>query len=122
MIVGAGSSTAVSSISAAVFGIASITEMPREWQMAARPSGNATSVTKVWIWLRCAMRIGDDGLRRLHLAVVEVEQSPLLVDRGDADDGVVDLELADQLRRGRADHGAVGAAHRAPRHDHLDAG
>ena len=44
-----------------------------------------------------AARIGDDGLRRLHLAIVEVEQGALLVDRGDADDGnTVDLELADQ--------------------------
>ena len=84
-------------------------------QMLARPAGSGTSVTKVWIWLRWAMRngalrrsffefrdqhdtarIGDDRLRRLHLAIVEVEQSALLIDRGCADNGVVDLELADQ--------------------------
>ena len=108
--------------------------------MLARPAGSGASVTKVWIWLRWAMRtgalrrslvevrdqhdaarVGDDRLRRLHLAIVEVEQRALLVDRGRADDGVVDLELADQADRGRADHRAVGAAHRAAGHDHLDA-
>ena len=68
-----------------------------------------------------AARVGDDGLRHLHLAIVEVEQRALLVDRGRTDDGVIDLELADQADRGRADHSAVGAAHRAARHDHLDA-
>ena len=69
-----------------------------------------------------AAGIGDDGLRHLHLAIVEVEQRALLVDRGRPDDGVVDLELADQLRRGRADHRTVGAPHRAAGDHHLDAG
>ena len=32
-----------------------------------------------------AARIGDDGLRRLHLAIVEIQQRALLVDRGGAD-------------------------------------
>ena len=66
-------------------------------------------------------RVGDDRLRHLHLAIVEVEQRALLINRGGADDGVIDLELADQLRGGGADHGAVGTAHRAASHDHLDA-
>jgi hypothetical protein len=49
-------------------------------------------------------------LRHLHLAIVEVEQRALLVDRGRPDDGVVDLELADELRRGRADRRTVPPA------------
>ncbi len=68
-----------------------------------------------------AARIGNDGLGRLHLAIVEIEQRALLVDRGGADDGVIDLELADQADGGRSDHGAVGTSHRPARHDHLDA-
>src|SRR5882762_7312139 len=51
-----------SSMSAEDLGIASITSMPRVWQMLARPAGNAASVTKVWIWLIWAMRTG--ALRR----------------------------------------------------------
>src|SRR6266849_357041 len=97
-----GSSTPFSSISTDAFGIASITSMPRVWQMLSRPAGNA-------------------GLRRLDFAIIEIQQRALLVDRGSADDGVVNLELADQADRGRADHRAVGAAHRTAGHDHLDA-
>ena len=52
--------------------------------------------------------VGDDGLRHLHFAIVEIQQRALLVDRRGPDDGVVDLELADQLRRGRADDCAIG--------------
>src|SRR5882672_2034940 len=51
-----------SSMSAEDLGIASITSMPLLWQMLASPAGNAASVTKVWIWLICAMRTG--ALRR----------------------------------------------------------
>ena len=36
--------------------------MPLCWQMLAIPAGKAASVTKVWIWLRWAMRTG--ALRR----------------------------------------------------------
>src|SRR5215510_9906484 len=36
-----------------------------------------------------------DGLRHLHLAIIEVEQRAVLVDGGRADHGVVDLELTD---------------------------
>ena len=42
-------------------------------------------------------RIGNDRLRDLHLAIVEIEQRAVVVDRGGADDGVVDLELADEV-------------------------
>jgi len=66
-------------------------------------------------------RIGDDGLRRLDLAVVEIEQGAVLVDRRRADHGVVDLELLDEVVRLLADHRTVGAAHRAAGHDDLDA-
>src|ERR1700730_15340461 len=62
---GAGSAPA-SSISTAGFGIASITSMPRVWQILARPAGSAASVTKVWIWLIWAMRTGA-----LRLSFVE---------------------------------------------------
>src|ERR1035437_1039103 len=51
-----------SSRSADSLGIASITSMPRVWQIFCSPAGNAASVTKVWIWLRWAMRTG--ALRR----------------------------------------------------------
>src|ERR1700727_3681286 len=53
-----GGSTTGSSMSADGFGIASITWMPRVWQMQASRVGNATSVTKVWIWLIWARRTG----------------------------------------------------------------
>src|SRR5260370_39009674 len=65
-------------------------------------------------------RIGDDGLRRLDLAVVEIEQGAVLVDRRRADHGVVDLELLDEVVRLLADHRTVGAAYRAAGHDDLD--
>jgi hypothetical protein len=52
--------------------------------------------------------IRNDGLRRLHFAIVEIQKRALLVDRGRAGDGVIDLELADQVGRGRADHSAGG--------------
>ena len=32
--------------------------MPRWLQILAMPAGSAESVTKVWIWLICAMRTG----------------------------------------------------------------
>ena len=63
----------------------------------------------------------DDRLRHPHLAIVEVEQRPVLVDRRGADHRVVDLELADEIDRRLADDAAVGAPHRAAGHDHLDA-
>ena len=93
---------------------------PHHSRCPAAPTGIRISVTKVWIWLRWAIRplrraelravthqhdaagVGDDRLCRLHLAIVEIEQRPLLVDgRSGTDDGVIDLELADQLDRRR---------------------
>src|SRR3954451_1735703 len=56
-----------------------------------------------------AARIRDDGLGRLHLAIVKIQQRSLLVDGGSADDGVVDLELTYQADSGRADYRAIGA-------------
>src|SRR6202171_4700050 len=127
-------------MSAAGLGIASITSMPLLWQMLASPAGSAASVTNVWIWLIWAMRTG--ALRRSLVESAtnitlrafammdclsctsrksETQRRPPLVDRGCADDSVIALELADQADRGRADHGAVGAAHRAAGHDHLGA-
>ena len=64
--------------------------------------------------------VGDDRLADAHLAVVEVEQRALLVDRRGADHGVIDLELADEIDRRAADDAAVGAPHRAAGDDHLD--
>src|ERR1700730_12590967 len=51
---GAGSAPA-SSISTAGFGIASITSMPRVWQILARAGGSAAAVTKGWIWVVLAV-------------------------------------------------------------------
>ena len=67
-----------------------------------------------------ATGVGDDRLRHLHLAIVEIQQRALLVDRGGADDGIIHLELADQADGAGADDRAVGAADIAARHDHLD--
>ena len=67
------------------------------------------------------MGVGISTLGLIALDAVAISATALLVDRGRADDGVIDLELADQADRGGTDHGAVGAAHRAAGHDHLDA-
>ena len=65
-------------------------------------------------------RAVHDRLGDLDLAVVEVEQRAVLVDRRGADDGVIDLELADEIDRGLADDAAVGVPHDAARDDDLD--
>ena len=64
--------------------------------------------------------IGDDRLRDLHLAKIEIEQRAVMVDRRGADDRVVDLELPDEIDRRLADDAAVGAAHHAAGDHHLD--
>ena len=51
----------------------------------------------------------QNGLGDLDLAIVEIEERPVGFDRGCADDGVVDLELADEITRRRADDGAIGS-------------
>src|SRR3954468_3019497 len=43
--------------------------------------------------------IGDDGLRHLHLAKVEIEQRAVMVDGRSSDHRVVDLELLDEIDR-----------------------
>ena len=114
--------------------MASTTAMPPSWATLRRPAGSPRSVTKVCTWLMWPMRtgavrrnfgavghqdhvarIGDDGLRRLDLAVVEIEQRAVLIDRRCADDGEVDLELLDEVVRRLADHRAVGAPDRRRR-------
>src|SRR3546814_13003033 len=67
-----------------------------------------------------AAGILDDGLRRAHLAVVEVQQGAVVVDAGDAYDAEVDLELLDGVDAGLADDAAVAAAHDAAGDDHLE--
>src|SRR3546814_17117990 len=62
----------------------------------------------------------DDGLRRAHLAVVEVQQGAVVVDAGDADDAEVDLDLLDGVDAGLADDAAVAAAPDAAGDDHLE--
>src|SRR5262245_21754478 len=64
--------------------------------------------------------IGDDCLRHLHLAEIEIEQRAVMVDGRGADDGVVDLELLDEINSGLADNAAVGAAHDAAGNHHLE--
>src|SRR5271163_2491970 len=66
-------SAAPSSMSPDGFGIASITSMPRVWQIFANAAGSAASVTKVWIWLIWAMRTGA-----LRLSFVESATSMTL--------------------------------------------
>lgn len=62
--------------------------------------------------------IGDDRLRDLHFAEIEVEKRPVIIDRGRADDGEIDLELTDEIDSGLADNTAVRAAdHTAGNHD-----
>src|SRR5690606_1949817 len=53
-------------------------------------------------------RIGDDRLGHLHLAIVEVEQRPVLVDGRRPDDRVIHLELADEIDGRLTDDAAVG--------------
>jgi hypothetical protein len=48
-------------------------------------------------------RIVEDGAGDAHLAIVEIEQRAVLLDRRRPDDGVVDLELADEIDRARTD-------------------
>ncbi|MNT98760.1 hypothetical protein D3C72_2414160 [compost metagenome] len=64
--------------------------------------------------------IGDDRLGHLDLAIVEIEKRPVLVDRRDADDGEIDLELADEIDRCFADDTTVGSAHHTAGNHHLD--
>src|SRR6218665_665253 len=58
-------------------------------------------------------RVLDDGLRHLHLAVVEVAQRAVGLDARDADERDVHLELADEGHR-RLAHHAPRPAVRAP--------
>ena len=60
-------------------------------------------------------RVLDDGVRHLHLAVVEVAQRAVGLDARDADQADVDLELADEVDRRLADDAAVARAHRRRR-------
>src|SRR3546814_13320279 len=66
-----------------------------------------------------AAGILDDGLRRAHLAVVEVPQGAVVVDAGVAYDAEVDLELLDGVDAGLAAHAAFAAAHDTAGHDRL---
>ena len=66
--------------------------------------------------------IGDDRLRDLDLAKVEIEQGAVMIDRRGADDGIIDLELLDEIDGGLADNAAVRAAHHAAGDHHLDRG
>ena len=56
----------------------------------------------------------QNGLGHLDLAIVEIEERPVGFDRRGADDGVVHLELADEVARRGADNAAVGSTHRPP--------
>src|SRR5258705_13804494 len=63
-------STPGSSRSADGFGIASITSMPRGWQIFSSPAGSAAAGTKGWVWL-----IWGVGTRALRPRFVEAATS-----------------------------------------------
>ncbi len=61
----------------------------------------------------------DDRLGDAHFLIIEVEQGAVLVDTADADQGEIDLELADEIGGGLAHHAAV-AAHVAAGDQHIE--
>ncbi|MNL39168.1 hypothetical protein D3C87_1614300 [compost metagenome] len=65
--------------------------------------------------------VGHDRLGNLDLAKVEIQQSAVFIDRRNADDGEIDLELADKIHCGLTDDAAIGTAHDAASDHHLDA-
>ncbi len=67
-------------------------------------------------------RLRQNGLRHFHLAVIEITQTAVGLDRRDADQRDVDLELPDEIDRGFADDASIAATHHAAGNDHLAIG
>src|ERR1700728_2111095 len=67
-----------------------------------------------------APRIVDNGARDADLAWIIIEEGPIFLESGCADDRDVDFELPDELDRRAADDCAIGAAHQPAGGDHLD--
>ena len=64
--------------------------------------------------------IGHDAFGGPDFPVIEIQQRAVGIDPADADDAEVDLELAEEVDDGLADHPAIPAAHDAAGDDDLE--